>query len=169
MEQKRSCGECSACCQGWLEDKKLDMYPGKPCAHHCDTGCSIYPDRPETPCRTFRCAWLDNDVDYPEDFRPDLSGVILMEDRPWQEWLVLQAMPVGPFVPAESLTFLQALAEKRGRPLIWQEWVMNEEGRVTDSKQGTWGPPAFTERRKNQDGKRNLAGFTDEDVITFTR
>lgn len=169
MEKKRGCGDCSACCQGWLEDKDLDMYPGKACAHHCDTGCSIYPDRPETPCRTFRCGWLDNDVDYPDDFRPDLSGVIVMEDRPWEQWLVLHAVPVGPSVPTKSLAFLQDLAKQRGRPLIWREWVMDEEGRLQGRKEGTWGPPAFEEQRVKQEGKRSLAGVTDEDVITFQR
>ena len=29
----RECGECTACCEGWLPDESLDMYAGKACAH----------------------------------------------------------------------------------------------------------------------------------------
>ena len=57
----RECGECTACCEGWLPDESLDMYAGKACAHCRSEGCAIYETRPEEPCRTFKCAWLQDE------------------------------------------------------------------------------------------------------------
>jgi hypothetical protein len=44
-------------------------------------GCSIYPDRPDEPCKRFKCVWLANDI-LPVWFRPDKSNVIVT----WGSW-----------------------------------------------------------------------------------
>jgi hypothetical protein len=44
-------------------------------------GCSIYPDRPEEPCKRFKCVWLTEDI-LPAWFRPDKSNVIVT----WGSW-----------------------------------------------------------------------------------
>lgn len=76
----RKCGECTVCCDGWLTGNVNghDFYPGKGC-HYVDKnhGCKIYEDRPENPCKTFRCVWLDADTILPDSLRPDKSKVLL--------------------------------------------------------------------------------------------
>jgi len=167
--QARSCGECTACCQGWLKDDSLEMYPGQPCSHLCDEGCRIYEKRPENPCRVFKCAWLTNPVDFPDHLRPDKSGFIVLHNRPWQEWLVLHATPVGLDVNEETLDFLKNLSEKCARPLVWHVWDQSGEGKITEGQQGIFGPQEFVNRRVAPNQSRNLSGFSDEDVITFQR
>lgn len=73
----RECGDCTRCCEGWLNadiyGKK--MYEGKPCHYLCN-GCTIYEDRPKDPCKEYHCEWLTNQ-DFPEWMKPNLSNVIV--------------------------------------------------------------------------------------------
>ena len=74
----RACGECTACCQGWLtaDINGHKMYPGRPCFYSCQKGCSIYDERPRDPCQTFECAWKSSPAFIPEWMRPDRIGAI---------------------------------------------------------------------------------------------
>lgn len=73
----KSCGECTACCSGHLhgEAHGHKFYKGRPCFFVKKDGCSIYPDRPESPCQTYKCGYLIHPY-FPEWMRPDQSGVI---------------------------------------------------------------------------------------------
>jgi len=75
---ERTCGTCTECCQGWLWGSAHGhhFYPGKPCHFVSEGGCSIYRDRPEDPCKIFKCQWLTN-KDFPEWFKPNKSKVII--------------------------------------------------------------------------------------------
>jgi len=42
----------------------------------CKNGCSIYDQRPEDPCKSFRCEWLTNE-NIPYWMKPDLVNVII--------------------------------------------------------------------------------------------
>ena len=53
------------------------MFPGRPCHFVGEGCCTIYNERPETPCKTFSCAWKENVV-MPEWLRPDKSNCILV-------------------------------------------------------------------------------------------
>jgi hypothetical protein len=77
-ETKRECGDCTACCEGWLSGVVNDreFYPGMPCHFKGCNGCSIYEDRPESPCKTYSCEWLKNN-NVPEWMKPSKSGVII--------------------------------------------------------------------------------------------
>jgi hypothetical protein len=79
----RTCGECTACCEGHLEGQVYGhhFYLGRPCHFMKTGGCSIYPDRPAEPCKRFKCAWLSEDF-LPVWFRPDKSNVIVT----WESW-----------------------------------------------------------------------------------
>ncbi len=74
----RTCGECTACCEGHLEGQVYGhhFYLGRPCHFMKPGGCSIYPDRPAEPCKRFKCLWLSEDF-LPAWFRPDKSNVIV--------------------------------------------------------------------------------------------
>jgi len=76
----RSCEGCTACCEGWLWGSAHghNFFPGRPCHFKCETGCSIYENRPEDPCKVFNCMWLTN-KDIPEWLKPNLSKVIIVE------------------------------------------------------------------------------------------
>jgi hypothetical protein len=83
---KRECGECTECCKGSLTAVVLgkQLAPGHPC-HYLGSRCTIYADRPETPCREFRCIWLSDDAKIlPEWMQPHLSKVIVT-DAKWGE------------------------------------------------------------------------------------
>src|SRR2546429_6417162 len=53
----RRCGECTACCDGWLKINVygVEVYPGHPCPHSSGHHCLIYERRPLDPCRRFFC------------------------------------------------------------------------------------------------------------------
>jgi len=71
------------CCQGWLHGNAhgYSFYAGKPCHFVCESGCSIYKDRPDDPCKSYKCAWIMDNY-FPEWFKPDLSKVICT----WRSW-----------------------------------------------------------------------------------
>ena len=81
---ERICGDCSICCEGWLfaTVNGYNIYPGRPC-QFMNKGCTIYDERPDFPCRAFKCDWLENN-DIPEWLQPNLSKVILSTHR-WGE------------------------------------------------------------------------------------
>jgi hypothetical protein len=77
----RECGSCSKCCEGWLEatiyDKK--MHSGQPCffLEKGERGCTIYPDRPKSPCVDYSCAWIEEPNVFPSWLKPNISNVII--------------------------------------------------------------------------------------------
>lgn len=72
----RECGDCVACCSGYLIGNSYGnkFGTGKPCAFLVKGDCSIYEDRPET-CRTYQCAWTQGLFN--EDMKPTLSNVMI--------------------------------------------------------------------------------------------
>jgi hypothetical protein len=76
---KRSCGDCTKCCEGWLDGNVLghSFYPGKPCHFvSIGVGCTIYPKRPTNPCVSYKCEWISSE-DLPEWFKPNLINTII--------------------------------------------------------------------------------------------
>lgn len=73
----RRCGECAKCCEGWLSGVVYGhaFSPGRPC-FFLEKVCSIYPDRPNDPCRTYRCSWLAEEI-FPMWMKPSLVNVII--------------------------------------------------------------------------------------------
>lgn len=121
----RKCDECTACCEGWLRAESLDMRPGKACKHKIAGGCAIYPDRPEEPCKTFRCGWLSEPDLLDEELRPDKCGAILLSDRPAAGYEVWRLVPVGQAVSQETLNRFRDLTRSIQMPIMWTERVDN--------------------------------------------
>jgi hypothetical protein len=142
--ETRQCGTCTACCEGWLSSRLLQMRPGQPCVHCTREGCAIYEDRPENPCVTFNCAWLQFPEKYPDDMRPDICGAIVRHDRSWNRWEATFAFPTGSAVPESTLERLKTYASQENIPLIFVEHVM-ESGKYTAVKRTGYGPPDFIE------------------------
>ena len=167
----RECGECTACCQGWLADEELDMYAGKACAHCRSEGCAIYENRPEDPCRTFKCAWLQDQEAFPEEMRPDRCGAIVLSARYWKEWNVMRAMPVGPVIPEDTLEWLRLHTKSRDVPLIFYERGLVDGVYTQADRQRAYGSPEFADAihevvLRFGDAKETV--FTEDDVVKFS-
>lgn len=157
----RSCGGCAACCEGWLHDESMKLLVGSACPHIVPEGCGIYQERPEIPCRSFRCAWLDGVELFPDDLRPDRSGAIVIMDRDWFDWRVLRAFPVGGSVPDATLQRLVAFARPQQMPVIFYEHRF-VDGRFAGTSEKALGPPKFAaevrQRPSEGDTFRGMAG-----------
>lgn len=133
---RRSCGACTACCDGWLkiEVRGHQVRPGTPCPFRIEHGCSIYDERPQHPCREFVCGWLVASSPLPEWMRPDRSDMIMLAAN-----FVWQGLPVDVIVAAgqrpkqKALDWLMKFSAENRRCLVYQigeDWF-------------AFGPPAF--------------------------
>ena len=77
IKNERSCGECSKCCEGWISGEAYGhkFYKGCPC-FFLEKTCSIYDLRPNEPCKSYKCAWLEEEI-FPLWLKPSMSNVII--------------------------------------------------------------------------------------------
>ena len=75
----RTCGGCVECCRFIpLDLPELAKPTGELCAYCVDgAGCGVHAIRPQT-CRTWFCVWRV--VELSDEWRPDLSGIIVRPD-----------------------------------------------------------------------------------------
>ena len=142
--KRRSCQDCTACCEGWLSSKTIDMSPGKPCRHCESGGCAIYETRPQNPCRSFECEWVRAGSELAEELRPDRCGAIVLHDRKFHGWTVLIATPTGWKIPPVTLRRLKDYAHRQNTPLIYIE-NFHRDGRYTHFSRSGFGPKPFIE------------------------
>jgi len=71
--------------------------------------------------------------EFPEDMRPDRSGVIVLLGRKWRDWNVVMAIPAGQAVPAESLEWLRVHTQNLKLPLVFHVRIM-QEGEFSGSR-----------------------------------
>ena len=116
--ETRTCGECTACCEGWLPNQvdEARISPGSPCRHCERGGCDIYELRPVHPCRTFHCDWLKNQ-NLPDWLIPSRSKVILFKgyfrwQRPSSSVLVKMMFVAGPKMPGRTQHWLNEYARE---------------------------------------------------------
>ncbi len=143
---KRQCKPCTACCDGWVRMVigGVAVYPGHPCPHSTGQGCDDYQNRPVEPCHKFICGWVQEGSPMPDDFRPDMVGVMVLPDaRRWQNLPVDVAVPVGRSIPEASLQWLKQFAMQAGRPLIYLEQNNDEKDFRQDQNLLAYGPPEF--------------------------
>lgn len=131
------------------------MEPGRPCVHCTGRGCAIYPDRPENPCASFKCGWLQEDSPMPEELRPDRSGAIVILNRQWRRWRVIVAIPNGPEIPPETLEWLKAYAREQGLPLLFDVRLM-QDGKYNGIKEMGYGPADFVDTVRLGIGPRDI-------------
>ena len=78
---QRRCDSCTVCCtELQIETPELRKPAGTACKHLCATGCGIYETRPPV-CQQFLCGWRLF-AELTDDWRPDLSGVLVMRKAP---------------------------------------------------------------------------------------
>lgn len=130
----KSCGPCTMCCKV-LDIPELNKPPGPLCPSCiASRGCSIYHTRPQV-CRDYECEWLMERA-LGAKFRPDLTGVILMEDADGDEYRAV-CDPAKPMAWLKPLVFKHLLAKAReGRTVVakagLKSWRIHENGE--------WGP-----------------------------
>jgi hypothetical protein len=133
---RRSCGDCTACCDGWLqiEVRGHAVRKGSPCPFSAAGRCTIYPDRPRHPCREFVCGWLTASSPLPDWMRPDRSQLILLAANfVWRGLAVDVAVAVGEHPKTKALDWMKRFSAETRRPLIYQ----------VDDEWFACGPPAF--------------------------
>ncbi len=140
----RECGDCSACCQGWLRLRVGDatITPGHPCPRIRNSRCSAYDERPAT-CADFNCAWLINDLDYPDWMRPNNANVILKYIDLVSSVSAICAIPTGTRVSPRALNFLRQLSNRYNLPVLHFQRT-REKGRYLPQVGVTaFGPPGM--------------------------
>jgi hypothetical protein len=130
----RECGTCTACCDGWMEGTihGHEMKPGVRCHFVTEGGCSIYDERPESPCRTFTCGWAVKDSPFPDEFKPDRIGVIIAPIR-WRDRPAFLLRSAGRDPDQRLLDWMKRFSMQTGFPFFYEE---------AGEKLG-FGPPAF--------------------------
>ena len=130
----RACGTCTACCDGWMAGviNGHEMKPGTPCHFVRAEGCSIYADRPQSPCQSFVCAWVAPDSPFPDEFRPDRLGVIIIRVK-WRDQLAYLLRSAGHDPSPDLLEWMQRFSMQTGRPFFYE---------IAGQKLG-YGPPLF--------------------------
>jgi len=118
----RTCGACTACCDGWASATIYghDMSPGKPCVFVRDHQCAIYERRPLSPCRKFVCAWLAPKSPFPEQFRPDRLGVILININ-WRGRPAYVLVSAGRDPDEELLSWMRKFSTDTARPFFYAQ------------------------------------------------
>lgn len=114
LDISRSCNGCTACCDGWLDGSAHghSFWPGRKCHYVSESGCTIYEQRPNDPCQTFKCDWLVN-TDFPEWLKPNLSKVIFKHEKIEDIDFVI-AVEAGAKMDSEVLSWLvMAYANKK--------------------------------------------------------
>ena len=95
------------------------MKPGQPCFFRGEQNCSIYERRPQHPCRNFMCGWLQAGSPFPDDWRPDKLGVIVIQMR-WRgrEAYVLRSAGRDP--DERMLASMRELSLRTQRPFFYE-------------------------------------------------
>jgi hypothetical protein len=118
----RACGDCTACCDGWLKSTIYghEMKPGVRCHFVRDGGCSIYDTRPDSPCRQFSCGWVDSDSPFPDSFKPTQLGVIIVKTT-WRGQAAYRLAYGGRDLTAAELEWMMNFSRQTGRPFFYEQ------------------------------------------------
>jgi hypothetical protein len=112
------------------------MFSGQPCYYKGDGCCSIYEDRPEQPCKAFKCEWLTNE-EYPAWMKPSLSHSLhtkrIYTDENGNQYEYLEAVEAGKPISTEVLFFCMLQYFKTNMPFRIQ----------INGNHHSFGPPGF--------------------------
>lgn len=117
----RACGSCTACCDGWLAAnvRGHDLAPGSPCHFLGSGGCTIYEDRPHDPCRGFICGWLLPQSPFPDAFRPDKLGAIMLP-KLWRSRRAYYIAFAGKSPDAQLIDWVRQYSAATGIPFLFR-------------------------------------------------
>jgi hypothetical protein len=117
----RQCGTCTKCCDGWVQGtiEGHEMKPGTPCFFRGEGCCTIYERRPQSPCRDFVCGWLQPDSPFPDEFKPERIGVMIIPIK-WRGMpaYILRAAPSDP--DDKLIAWMEAFSVRARRPFFYE-------------------------------------------------
>ncbi len=118
----RECGACTACCDGWVKGTIFghEMYPGRPCHFRGAGCCTIYERRPSDPCRNFICGWLQTQSPFPEEFKPDRLGVLIIPVQ-WREKTAYILRSAGRDPDEALLAWMREFSLRTDRPFFYEQ------------------------------------------------
>lgn len=93
----RECGDCHACCDGYLTFKVYgnSFGNGKECFFLVNNACSIYNDRPKT-CSYYQCAWSQKLL--PEWMKPNKCNVMVSVEVDTNQQQFLRVIEMNEFI-----------------------------------------------------------------------
>jgi hypothetical protein len=118
----RQCGTCTACCDGWVKGTVFghEMYPGRPCHFRGEGCCTIYERRPVDPCRSFVCGWLQEESPFPDEFKPERLGVLIIPVR-WRTKTAYILRSAGRDPDEALLAWMREFSLKKDRPFFYEQ------------------------------------------------
>jgi hypothetical protein len=130
----RACGTCTACCDGFVTGviEGHEMKPGTPCYFRGEGCCTIYDRRPKEPCRDFMCGWIVPGSVFPEDWRPDKLGVMVIPMK-WRGRDAYVLRSAGRDPDDAMVAWMQALSARTGSPFFYER----------GGERFGYGPPEF--------------------------
>jgi len=119
---KRRCGECTACCDGWVKGEIFghEMKPGQPCHFRGAGCCTIYERRPEYPCRNFICGWLEPESPFPDEFQPNRLGVLIIPAR-WRGKIAYVLRSAGRDPDESLIEWMREFSHRTERPFFYEQ------------------------------------------------
>jgi len=155
LDAARSCGTCTACCDGWLKGtvRGHEMKPGVPCHFRGAGCCTIYEERPANPCRSFFCAWRLEGNPFPESFRPDRLGVIIVA-RQWRDRQGYELISAGRDPDENLLDWMREFSTATGSPFLYS----------IDGYYRAFGVPEFQEDMRARAARGELSSLLDPDA-----
>ena len=118
----RECGSCTACCDGWAVGTVYghEMKPGTPCHFRGEGCCTIYERRPTEPCRNFVCGWLRAGSPFPDSFRPDRLGVMIVATK-WRNRPAYIMKSAGRDPDEALLAWMRGMSVQTGAPFFYEQ------------------------------------------------
>jgi len=107
------------------------FYPGKPCYFiEIGKGCSIYEERPQEPCVSYKCLWVSNE-DLPEWMKPNEINTII-DVRFINGIEYLEVTEAGSALSTKVLSWLVQYSIKNNLNLFWEvdgerNWIGSPE------------------------------------------
>ncbi len=152
LDATRSCGTCTICCGGWLTCtvRGQEIKPGVPCHFLGAGGCTIYEERPANPCRGFFCAWRLEGNPFPESFRPDRLGVIIIA-RQWRDRQGYELISAGRDPDENLLDWMREFSTATGSPFLYS----------IDGYYRAFGVPEFQEDMRARAARGALPSLRD--------
>lgn len=109
------------CCEGVIVATIYghEMKPGHPCHFLGGDRCTIYERRP-TVCHNFVCGWLATDSPFPDEFRPDKLGILIVRiDWRGRPAYILRSARRDP--DETLLAWMREFSTRTGTPFFYEQ------------------------------------------------